>query len=189
MDSLTNKFKEALGLLEAPDTGHHVGDKQLVYLTFDVSEVQQAKRLTPQWVKVASHAGYELEILSIAKVLNAFFVENPNRESWFEFDNAQEKWEMEELFKDLGSNVKNNKVIEQAILEAQERIKGNKKAVLLVTDLETLHPFSRFGPVEQSMYNQIEIPMIVLYPGKRSGSALKFLGFYPEDGNYRSKHL
>lgn len=189
MDLLTTKFKEALKWLETPHTGQHVGDKQIIYLTFDVSEIQQVKKLTPQWVKVAAHAGYKLEILSVAKVLNQFFAENPNRESWFEFDNAQEKWELEELFQDLGANVKNNQVIQKAILEAQEQLKNKPQTVLLVTDLEALHPFSRFGPIEQSIYNQVEMPMIVLYPGKKSGSALKFLGFYPEDGNYRSKHI
>ncbi|MEO1652852.1 MAG: BREX protein BrxB domain-containing protein, partial [Bacteroidota bacterium] len=93
------------------------------------------------------------------------------------------------LFQDLGTNIKNNQVIESAILKKQTILAKIPKSILIVTDLEMLHPFSRFGPIEQSIYNQIEIPIIILYPGKKTGSALKFLGFYPEDGNYRSKHI
>jgi len=58
-----------------------------------------------------------------------------------------------------------------------------------LTDLEGIHPFTRFGPIEQSIYNQIEIPMLVFYPGNIIGNSLQFLGFYPQDGNYRSKHF
>ena len=108
---------------------------------------------------------------------------------WFEFDQATEKWELEELFQDLGETVKNNQVIEKAILDKQAQIAKLPKVLLIITDLETLHPFSRFGPIEQSIYNQLQIPIIILYPGKKTGSALQFLGFYPEDGNYRSKHI
>jgi hypothetical protein len=189
MDLLTNKFRQTLEWLSQQDADHQMGDKPVAYLTFEVEHIPEVKRLVPQWEKVAAHAGFEVEVLSVAKVLLDFFRNNPNRESWFEFDQVQEKWELEELFKDLGSNVKNNQVVEKAILEAQGRLKGRPKALLIIADLETLHPFSRFGPIEQSIYHQIELPIIVLYPGKKSGSALKFLGFYPEDGNYRSKHF
>jgi len=34
------------------------------------------------------------------------------------------------------------------------------------------------------------VPTIILYPGIRSGrTTLRFLGIYPEDGNYRSTHI
>lgn len=186
---LTNKFKRILELLESPGTDHHVGDKQLFYLTFDTTQIQEVKRLLPDWIKISKGAGYKANVLSVGEVLNTFFKENPNRESWTEFDQATEKWEMEDLFQDLGTNVKNNQVIEGAILEKQEKLVNHNNALLIITDLETLHPFSRFGPIEQSIYNKIEVPIIILYPGKKVGSALRFLGFYPEDGNYRSKHL
>jgi hypothetical protein len=82
-----------------------------------------------------------------------------------------------------------NKVIEKAILGAQEKIKALKKPLLIITDLEAIHPFTRFGPIEQKIYSEVEIPIIILYPGSLSGSSLEFFGFYPPDGNYRSKHF
>ena len=33
----------------------------------------------------------------------------------------------------------------------------------------------------------LKVPTVVFYPGRRSGQfGLHFLGFYPEDGNYRA---
>jgi hypothetical protein len=189
MDLLINKFKEALDMLREPTTHHHAGDKDLIYLTFEPEEIPKVKQIVPALKKLATHQGYKIEVLSLAEVLDNFFSANPNRESWFTFDNAQEKWELEDLFKDLGDIVKNNDVIGKALLEKQAQINGAPKTVLLITDLEILHPFSRFGPIEQKIYNEIQMPMMILYPGKKSGSALNFLGFYPEDGNYRSKHI
>ena len=37
---------------------------------------------------------------------------------------------------------------------------------------------------------KFHIPTVFLYPGTRTGKTrLRFLGFYPEDGNYRSVHV
>ena len=59
-----------------------------------------------------------------------------------------------------------------------------------VTDLEALHPYLRIGAIESQLQGKFSVPTIFLYPGVRTGKTrLKFLGFYPEDGNYRSVHV
>ena len=59
-----------------------------------------------------------------------------------------------------------------------------------MTDLEALHPFLRIGAIESQLQGQFHVPTVFLYPGIRTGKTrLKFLGFYPEDGNYRSVHI
>jgi hypothetical protein len=59
-----------------------------------------------------------------------------------------------------------------------------------VTDLEALHPYMRIGVIEGQLSGEFRVPTIFLYPGERTGKTrLKFLGFYPEDGNYRSVHV
>ena len=60
----------------------------------------------------------------------------------------------------------------------------------LVTDLEGLHPYLRIGAIESQLTGHFHVPTIFFYPGVRSGKTrLSFLGFYPEDGNYRSEHV
>ena len=79
----------------------------------------------------------------------------------------------------------------QSKLEATlEELENNKSSILLVTDLEALHPYMRIGAIEESLQGQFHVPTLFFYPGIRTGKTrLKFLGFYPEDGNYRSVHV
>ena len=73
---------------------------------------------------------------------------------------------------------------------ALQPLEGQHNALLLVTDLEALHPFLRIGAIESQLQGKFQVPTIFLYPGMRTGKTrLKFLGFYPEDGNYRSVHV
>ena len=62
--------------------------------------------------------------------------------------------------------------------------------MLLLTDLEALHPYLRINTIEAQIMDQIHCPVVVLYPGKREGkTSLRFLEFYPADPNYRSEHI
>ena len=71
-----------------------------------------------------------------------------------------------------------------------KELEGNDNAIVLVTDLEALHPYLRIGAIEAQLQGKFHVPTIFLYPGVRTGKTrLKFLGFYPEDGNYRSVHV
>ena len=48
----------------------------------------------------------------------------------------------------------------------------------------------RLGVIESQLQGKFHVPTVFLYPGMRTGKTrLKFLGFYPEDGNYRSVHV
>ena len=79
----------------------------------------------------------------------------------------------------------------QARLEALlTRLEGRSRTILLVTDLEALHPYLRIGAIEAQLQGKFHVPTIFFYPGTRNGKTrLRFLGFYPEDGNYRSVHV
>jgi len=189
MPSLNSKFTSVLDFIEHPVTNHHAGDKPVCYLTFEAEEILQVKKNLNSWISLAKGKGFNIQILSIVDILNSFFRSNPRRDTWLNFDTGLGKDEIDELFEGLGSNVRENKIIENAILNAQSEILNLPKPALIITDLEAIHPFSRFGRIESNIYNQIEIPIIILYPGKLDGSSLEFLGFYPPDGNYRSKHF
>jgi hypothetical protein len=78
----------------------------------------------------------------------------------------------------------------RCIEEALRPLEAIRNGLLLVTDLEALHPFLRIGAIESQLQGKFHVPTVFLYPGVRTGKTrLKFLGFYPEDGNYRSVHV
>jgi len=59
-------------------------------------------------------------------------------------------------------------------------LEGKPNALLLVTDLEALHPFLRIGAIESQLQGQFHVPTVFLYPGVRTGKTrLKFLAFIP----------
>jgi hypothetical protein len=187
---LDNKFKLILDYLETPDSEHHAGDKQLCYLAYEPEQTLNVKRSIPNLLSLAKGYDFNCGLLSMANVINEFFRNNPRRNSWSVPDISSTFDEVIDFYKsDLGSMIVENKVIEKSILNEQAKIRSHPKPLLIITDLEAIHPFTRFGPIEQKIYTEIEIPMIILYPGSLSGSSLEFLGFYPPDGNYRSKHF
>jgi hypothetical protein len=61
--------------------------------------------------------------------------------------------------------------------------------VLLLTDAGLLHPWLRVRALESHFHDRIHGPTVVFYPGRRHGSSLMYLGFYSEDGDYRSSLL
>ncbi|MEZ5044074.1 MAG: DUF1788 domain-containing protein [Saprospiraceae bacterium] len=184
--NVDNKYRAVLDHLLEPRVHDHAGDKTICYLTFPIDQILEVKRkLNTTWISLAKNRGLEVELLSLHTVLQAFFAKDEYRIEAGE-DAAEDLYEMKEVFASLGSNLDNQEIIDQAILAAQNKVGDN--GILFITDLEALHPYTRFGPIEARIYNEIKVPIVVFYPGERSGSALKFLGFYPEDGNYRSDH-
>lgn len=187
---LDNKFKAILEYLGNPGSHHHAGDKLICYLTFDTNECLEVKKKLQGWLSLAKGFGYSCNTLSLATVINEYFINNPRRKKWPIPETEDGMETISAFFKsELGSMVVENKIIENAVLDAQSKIKNEKNPLLIITDLEAIHPFTRFGPVEQNIYTDITIPLVILYPGTISGSSLEFLGFYPQDGNYRSKHF
>mgnify|MGYP000480127626 CR=1 FL=1 len=92
-----------------------------------------------------------------------------------------------ELYNSIKQAIVNDRYIEKALLEKQDQLLAEEENPLLVIrDVEMLHPFYMIGAVENNIYNQIQIPMLVLYPGETQGTARSFLGIYNQDGNYRS---
>ena len=80
--------------------------------------------------------------------------------------------------------------LKNVLLEKLENLQGQQDALLLVTDLEAIHPYFRIGSIEQKLQGKFKVATVFLYPGIRTGrTTLKFLGIYPEDGSYRSIHI
>jgi len=188
--TLDNKFNAVLEYLQTPNSHHHAGDKQITYLTFDPDYCLEVKKRLSNWLSVVKGYDFNCEVVSMATAINEFLRNNPRRKSWMIPDTDGDLDEIIDFYKrDLGSIVVENQVIEHAILAAQEKVMSAAKPLLIITDLEAIHPFTRFGPIEQKLYADIKVPLLVLYPGTLSGSSLEFFGFYPPDGNYRSKHF
>lgn len=190
MPSVEVKFGAVLDELQHPSASHYAGDKLIFYVTFPANELLSVKRQVPLLQRLAEHRGWSAEVLSAERVLTDFFAHHPYRLQMLEQEAYVEPTfqGIAGVFEDLGSSVRHEEVLAKALLARQNELAARRNALLLVTDLECLHPYSRFGPIEQQVYTRLLVPLVVLYPGRLSGSSLEFLDLYPPDGSYRSKH-
>ena len=79
------------------------------------------------------------------------------------------------------------KALDTAIQEAAALENG----VLILTDLETIHPLFRVSAFEQILQGRFKAPTVICYPGEKGniGDNPSFLGIFKSDGNYRSTHI
>lgn len=189
MSSLKDNFDE---LLERIRHGRDLGPasfEPIFYLIFDPSDIIEVKRNTPAWTAKLHLDGWDVTIFSIAEEIEKILFNDPRRMLWLMADKkAPHDWE--KTNQSLANALISNGALQKRLEETLSAMEGNKNGLVLVTDLEALHPYMRIGAIESSLQGRFHVPTIFLYPGTRTGKTrLKFLGFYPEDGNYRSVHV
>ena len=202
MQSLKDKFDELrlrLGQGRAIDS---TGTEPIFYLVFAVSEIVEVKRQTKAWIASLRNSGWEVEVLSMAETVETVFRGHKLRKLWLSserelIDRAEQSGvpiEFNPINKTLAKALSENSQLTPefaAIIDAKlATAESHANGLLLITDLEALHPYLRINAIEARMQGRLRCPVVVLYPGKREGkTSLRFLEFYPADPNYRSEHI
>lgn len=189
MSSLKSDFDELKLRIRHGRDLDYASFEPIYYLVFDPKLIIEVKRQTPAWISNLRNEGWEVHQFSIAEEIRAIHLNDPRRKLWVSADRkAPLKWS--DTNKSLSNVLINNDLLQKKFESFLESLEGNNKVLVLVTDLEALHPYLRIGAIETNLQGKFHVPTIFLYPGKRAGKTkLKFLGFYPEDGNYRSVHV
>ena len=188
MSSLKGDFDE---LMERVRHGRDLGNgsfEPIFYLVFSPRKILEVKRALPAWTAKLRNDGWDVHRFSIAEEITDILRQAPMRKIWITADRRSPlSWE--KTNQSL-ANVLTKGSLRGRLETLLERLQGSAKAIVLVTDLEALHPYMRIGAIESQLYSKFHVPTVFFYPGERTGkSKLKFLGFYPEDGNYRSVHV
>lgn len=189
MSSLKADFDELRERIRHGRELGHASFEPIYYLIFDPSDIVEVKRNTPAWAAKLHNEGWDVFVFSIAEEIEKILANDPRRPLWLMADKkAPHDWA--KTNQSLANALISNGALQQRLDEALSAMEGNKNGLLLVTDLEALHPYMRIGAIESNLQGKFQVPTIFLYPGTRTGKTrLKFLGFYPEDGNYRSVHV
>ena len=188
MSSLKADFNELMERIKQGREFGHASFEPIFYLVFPPNQILNVKRETPAWVHRLRNEGWEVETFSIAEHVADIIEKAPLRKIWLAADQkAPLAWGKTNA--SLANAISNGAL--QARIEAKlTELEGKPKAILLVTDLEALHPYTRIGVIEGKLQGKFHVPTVFFYPGVRTGKTrLKFLGFYPDDGNYRSVHV
>ena len=189
MSSLKANFDELRERIRLGRELGHASFEPIYYLVFHPSQILEVKRQTPAWTAKLHQEGWEVHTFSMAEHIWSLLRDDP---FWqlclMEDKSAPLDWPRTN--KALTDILTADNALLNRLAAALQPLEGQKNAVLLVTDLDALHPFLRIGAIESQLQGKFHVPTIFLYPGVRTGKTrLKFLGFYPEDGNYRSMHV
>src|SRR4030067_1818313 len=178
MPSLKDNFDELMERVRAGRELSHASYEPIYYLIFHPKEILDVKRSLPAWTARLRMDGWDVHVFSIAQAITDILNNAPLMKIWVAADSkAPLAWE--KTNQSLGNAITNGSLKNR--LEVQlEQIKGQKNAILLVTDLEGLHPYMRIGAIESQLYGKFYVPTVFFYPGERTGKTrLKFLGFSP----------
>ena len=189
MSSLRADFDELRERIRNGRELDHASFEPIYYLIFSPMQILEVKRQTPAWLAKLHQEGWDVRSFSIGENLWRLLMEDPLWPLCLAQDRSS-PLDWSRTNRALADVVTSGGGLLRGLEDALKPLEGNSNALLLVTDLEALHPFLRIGPIESQLQGKFHVPTVFLYPGTRTGKTrLKFLGFYPEDGNYRSVHV
>lgn len=192
MSSPSESFDELWQRLRAGRGLTNTGDDPVYYLVFKPEQMLEVKRLQKQWAARLAKQGWTMETMSMADTVLEIFRANELREVWLTSaaNSHSDRESVGEINKTLEDALTADDLLKRKIEARLESLRDKANTVLFITDLEALHPYLRVGVLEQKLQGKFSVPTVILYPGVRDGkTTLKFLGFYPPDGNYRSIHI
>jgi hypothetical protein len=189
MSSLRADFDE---LMRRVDRGREFADasyEPIFYLVFHPRDILEVKRLMPGWTARLRNDGWQVEIFSVAEHVGEILAAAPMRRIWLAAD-RKNPLDWAKTNQALANALTAKGQLQERLEALLAKLEGLPKTIVLVTDLEALHPYLRIGAIEAQLQGKFHVPTVFLYPGTRTGKTrLRFLGFYPEDGNYRSVHV
>lgn len=190
MPSLNSDFDDLIRKIDAGRSFSHTSFEPIYYLVFSPKDILEVKGQLPAWEARLQNNGWEIKIFSLAEHISELFLNAPMRSIQLEVD-RQNPLDWKRTTESLAGELMNGKDNLQKRLESElVKLEGKENVILLVTDIEALHPYLRIGAIEAKLQGKFSIPTVFFYPGTRHGRTnLRFLGFYPEDGNYRSVHV
>jgi hypothetical protein len=202
MRSLKDNFEELRLRLGHGRGLSSTGSDPIFYLVFPVAQILEVKRQTKAWVAKLANEGWHVVTLSMTDVVERVLQDHKLRKVWLLSEKSLlDRSEKEgkpldtgDITKTLSKALSDGSQLSPALLamvqEALDAAHAAPNGLLLITDLEALHPYLRINTIEAYLHGKVQCPVVVLYPGVRVGkTSLRFLEIYPADPNYRSDHI
>ena len=192
MSLLKTNFDELISKIRQGREFTHASFEPIYYLIFSPSEIVAVKRQKKAWLSRLKTEGWNVYEFSIAEQIEQLLSTiSPVVKKLWAVSDEKDPLNFEKITDSIANTLtKDGAGLKEAFERYLLKVEQDKDALILVTDLEALHPYIRIGAIEAGLQGKFNVPTVFLYPGIRTGKTrLKFLGFYPEDGNYRSLHV
>ncbi|AGG07404.1 hypothetical protein B1772_01275 [Dehalococcoides mccartyi] len=182
MYSLDSDFNDLIDKIRDPDALNPARSDPVFYFVFDPKLMLDLKRHLPRWTSRIREAGFEVRRVSLADILWEMVDKSGRWDVWLELESGADANQINEAVRDVLRQ--GNNLIDRVAEVVESTPDGT---VVLLTEAELLHPYFRTRTIESRLHDKVRTPTVIFYPGERSGQyGLRFLGFYPVDGNYRS---
>ena len=181
-----NKIDDALKFLLRHQLTNPMGDKPIVYVVYDPSDAIEMENILNSVImpKVKFWGFKTIDVIRMGKVIDEAIKSSKNLK-WYSSDRFKEKM----LFKGIAKEITDSKCMSNIILDKQKELTEKEKPLIIISELEMLHPFERIGSFENDHYNDIQVPMLILYPGTSKVFARSLLSVNEMDRSYRSKNF
>ncbi len=182
MPSLDDTFRQLVGYLRQSGSLSASRSDPFYYLVYPPKETLEIKRRIPIWSAQLRNTGMEVIRISFSDLLWDLIDASQRWDAWLEVENEVNQEQVNDAIRNVLSS-SNRLIGKVAEVIRQEQ----PDTVVFLTETEMLHPYFRARILESALHDQIKVPTVVFYPGRRSGQfGLHFLDMYPEDGNYRA---
>ncbi len=185
MHSLDNSFNELIDKIRDPDALTPAKSDPVFYFVYPPELMLDLKKRLPRWMSRIHDAGYKVHRLSMADIVWKLVDDSGRWEEWLALEGEADIKMLKGAVSDV---LRQNNALLNSIADVVES--ASEKVVVLITEIELLHPFTRTKIIGDYLHDKAQIPTVFLYPGTLSGqSSLKFLGFHSVDPGYRASIL
>ena len=182
MERYEDKIEKALQYLKQPSKTDARGSAPIVYLVYQPEDAITLRNIVDTFLRPkADFYGFKAHFVSMGDLVDKYINNHDYRDIW-----TDPSVEETEMYNSIKQEIVNDEYFENSIITLQEELSTEPDSLLVLRDVEMLHPFYMMGVIENKIYNKIKVPTLVLYPGETQGTARSFLGVYNQDGNYRS---
>jgi hypothetical protein len=182
---LDETFAELEARLVDPAGLSAAGGDPFFYFVFDPQLALEVKRRLVLWSARLTNAGFAVQRVSFSDLIRNLIDAAGAWDEWLEIEPEVAQREANAAVSTVLRT--GNGLIEQV---ASRLAAASTKSVVLLTEVEMLHPYFRVGVLENALHDRVMVPTVAFYPGRRTGQfGLHFLNFYPEDGDYRATVL
>lgn len=188
---LTGQFENLIKMLKSKTIFATMGDDPVYYFVFPPGDSLLVKRKLNVFDAKLKYEGWNPLFFSLGGKMHQYILQDEAYEEFVEYEREHpfDFYTVNESIKerlDKGGR----SVLYDWVMEKLEEAKQLENGILILTDIELLHPYEKIGRIEAHLQGKVNVPIVVMYPGKRTSRyGLKFLDFYPPDGNYRSIHI
>ena len=134
------------------------------------------------WIARLRQHNMEVQVVSLANLVWETIDKSNRWDDWLQAEPECETGEINDSIRDV---LRGKQGLIAAVTDLVATPIPNR--ILFLTDAGLVHPYFRIRTMESGLHDRVKIPTVIFYPGRRSGQyGLHFLGFYSEDGNYRS---